>query len=397
MKKTIFIILSFFLSALAIGQDKATILDSIFTSLYIGNKFNGNVLVAEKGNIVFEKSYGFANEKTKEKLNAQSVFELASVSKQFTAMAIVLLQKQGKLRYDEKISKYLPELSFFGNVTIRNLLNHTGGLPDYMDLLDKKWNKTKIATNQDIINQFAKYKPSVSFSPNEKWEYSNTGYALLAAIIERVSKKLYEDFLQTAVFKPLKMNNTFVYRRRYKPQRVTNYALGYETDSIGNKVLPDDFGKEYYIYFLDGIVGDGMVNSNTKDLLKWDRALYTNQIINNDDRNLIFSAAKTKNVKETPYGFGWMIKQYEKYGKVVNHSGGWAGYVSFIERHLDNDKTIIILQNNMTRKIKIPIDEVRKVLYNEKIETDNLSKVTLKTEDLDKYLGIYAAPIFLSS
>src|SRR5690606_36990344 len=137
-----------------------------------------NVLIAEKGNIIFEKSYGLANEETGQKLNPQTVFELASVSKQFTAMGIVLLAKQGKLNYDDKMAKHIPELDFYGDITIRYLLHHTGGLPDYMELFEKHWDKTKFAVNQDIVNLMATHKPAVLFQPNEKYEYSNTGYAL---------------------------------------------------------------------------------------------------------------------------------------------------------------------------------------------------------------------------
>ncbi|GGE51854.1 hypothetical protein GCM10011413_17740 [Pedobacter psychrotolerans] len=325
--------------------------------------FNGNVLIADKGKIIFEKSYGLANEKTEQKINNQTIFELASVSKQFTAMGIVLLEKQGKLNYDDNISKYIPELSFYGNISIKNLLNHTGGLPDYIEIFENKWDKTKFATNQDIVNIFAKYRPKVIFQPGEKYEYSDTGYTLLGLIIEKVSKKTFGQFLSENIFQPLKMKNTFIYRSRFEPKKIENYALGYVTDSLGHKVLPDSFGKEFYTYYLDGIVGDGTVNSTTEDLLKWDRALYTDKLIDSKDKELIFNSAKTKDGKETNYGFGWFIGNSKKYGKIVYHTGGWPGYSTFIERHLDNDKTIIMLQNNSDSKINSSLQKVRTILY----------------------------------
>ncbi len=306
-------------------------------------------------------------------------------------MGIVLLEKQGKLKYDDNISKYIPELSFYGNISIRNLVNHTGGLPDYMELFEEKWDKTKFATNQDIVNEFAKYKPKAVFQPGEKYEYSNTGYALLGLIIEKVSKKSFSQFLSKRIFKPLNMKSTFVYRSRFKPKKIENYALGYVNDSLGNKVLLNSFGKEFYTYYLDGIVGDGMVNSTVEDLLKWDRALYSDKLINSKDKELIFNSIKTKDGKESNYGFGWAIGNSEKYGKIVNHSGGWAGYITFLERHIDNDKTIIILQNNSTELTVIPIKEVRKILYNEPLKTENLEPVTLTSEELDKYIGEYSS------
>ncbi|MGH1516905.1 serine hydrolase domain-containing protein [Chryseobacterium sp. JK1] len=373
------------------AQNQTKTLDSLFTTLHNQKKFNGNVLVADKGQPIFEKSYGLADEKTGRKLDVKSTFELASVSKQFTAAGIVLLQKAGKLNYDDKISKYIPELSFYDKITVRNLLNHTSGLPDYMELLEKNWDKTQFATNDDIIREFAKYKPTLEFEPNQQFEYSNTGYALLASIIERVSKKNFGEFLSQNIFKPLGMDHTLIYRSRYQPMTIANYALGYEADQSGDKFLPDSKGKEYYSYYLDGIVGDGMVNSTLEDLLKWDRALYTDKLVNENDKKLIFNGITTANGKETNYGFGWLIKDKTPYGKIVNHSGGWAGYSTFIERHIDNDKTFIILQNNMTPFTKIPIESVRKILYNEKLATENLKTVQLTADQLQKYAGTYSS------
>jgi CubicO group peptidase (beta-lactamase class C family) len=373
---------------------EAQLLDSILTSEYNKKQFNGNVLVADKGKVIFEKSYGLANVETQEKLNTNSIFELASVSKQFTAMAIVLLQKQGKLQYDEPVSKYIPELSFYPVITIRNLVVHTSGLPDYMELFDEKWDKTKFATNQDIVNEFAKYKPALEFMPGEKFEYSNTGYAFLATIIERTSKQSFGEYLHANIFKPLQMKNTFIYRSRYEPKKVNNYAYGYVMDSMANMVLTNTFGKEYYTYFLDGIVGDGMVNSTIHDLLIWDRALYGNKLVNEKDKELIFGASKTTDGKENKYGFGWIVNTQEKYGKTASHSGGWAGYVTYIERHMDNDKTIIVLQNHSGPLTKIPSKSIRQVLYSEPFDKVIDSSIAVTPEELVKYGGVYASDSF---
>ncbi|MBL4746581.1 MAG: beta-lactamase family protein [Flavobacteriaceae bacterium] len=373
-----------------IPNKKTIKLDSLYSELYKKGAFNGNVLVAENGSVIFEKSYGFANEKSKEKLNEQTIFELASVSKQFTAMGIVLLKKQGKLSYADKISKYIPELSKYKGITIKNLLTHTGGLPDYMSIAEKQWDKSKIATNNDIIHLFEKLNPKKEFEPNEKWRYSNTGYLLLATIIERISKQSFGDFLKKNIFEPLQMSNTSIYQRRFEPRKITNYAQGYiYSDSLKRKILPDELGKGYYVVYLDGIVGDGMVNSNLQDLLKWDRTLYGNNLINDEDRKMIFSSYKINNQIKTDYGFGWMIDSTKTYGKIANHSGGWAGYITHIERHIDNDKTIIILQNNSTEKIEVPIKNSRKILYNLPVETP----IELKDPSVLKiFTGKYLKP-----
>ena len=184
------------LGNIVFGQTKIKKIDKLLDSLFMQQKFNGNILIAEKGKVIYSRSYGLANETTKEKLIQKSIFELASCSKQFTAMAVVILNEKKKLNFDDKISKYIPELSDYGGISIRNLLHHTGGLPDYMTLMDTVWDKSKIATNKDIFEFFSKYKPKTLFEPNSKHEYSNTGYAILATLIERVSGQTYAEFLK---------------------------------------------------------------------------------------------------------------------------------------------------------------------------------------------------------
>lgn len=389
MKKQFILLFTFVFSFTIIAQNnQPQRLDSLFSSLYAKQMFNGNVLVADKGEVIFKKSYGNAVEIPEQKLNTETIFELASVSKQFTAMGIVMLQKQGRLDYDDEISKYIPELAFYENVTVRNLLNHTGGLPDYMGLFQKHWDKSKFATNDDIIKLLAEYKPKANFQPGDKFEYSNTGYALLASIIEKASGISFTDYLAETIFKPLGMDNTFVYRSRYEARDIDNIALGYIADNSGNKIRPEDLDKEIPFYYLDGIVGDGMVNSTLDDLLKWDRALYTDKLVNDVDKVLIFSSAETKDGKGSGYGFGWGISDSETYGKIVSHSGSWAGNLTFIERQLDNDKTFIILQNNTTGLTELPSKKVRKILNNEGFVIPKTIK--LSAEELDKYTGIYS-------
>lgn len=366
-------------------------LDSLFTKNYEDKIFNGNVLIAEKGKIIFQKSFGVADYETKRLLNNATIFELASVSKQFTAMGIVMLEKQGKLKYDDPISKFIPELSFYKNITVRNLLNHTSGLPDYIEIFSEKWDKSKFATNKDIVTEFAKYKPEILFQPNEKYEYSNTGYALLGYIIEKVSGQSFGDYLEANIFKPLGMKNTLVYRSRFQPKVIENYAKGFIENDFGFIISPDALGKSFLSYYLDGIVGDGMVNSTTEDLLKWDRSLYTDKLVNEKDKAIIFQGTKLNDGKMTDYGFGWQIAEKKEYGKIAAHSGGWAGYTTYIERNLSKDQTIIILQNIDTSKTEIPAQNARKILNNEKIIVTTLKKGTYSDKELDRFLGIYGA------
>ena len=168
-----------FIALILHGQNSVQRIDSLLNALNYSKKINGSFLIAEKGKIIYQKCFGYANELTKEKVNANSVFELASCSKQFTAMAVMILKEKGKLKLEDDFIKYIPELSKYKNITIRNLLNHTAGLPEYMQFMDTIFDKTKIATNNDMVKLFSKYKPPVLFEPNTKYQYSNIGYAVL--------------------------------------------------------------------------------------------------------------------------------------------------------------------------------------------------------------------------
>lgn len=374
---------------LAFGQDRIQKIDSLLNSLYSKEKINGNFLIAEKGKVIYSHSFGLANETTKNKLNENSIFELASCSKQFTAMAIMILKEKGKLNLDDDIKIYLPELSFYKGITVRNLLNHTGGLPDYMELMDSIFDKSKIATNKDIITIFSNHQPKILFEPNTKYEYSNTGYALLASIIEKASGMTYADYLSKTIFKPLKMKNTFVYTRRLSPKKIDNYALGYVySDSLKKYFLPDELKETNMVIWLDGIVGDGTVNSTINDLLKWDRVLYTNKLLTQEGIKDVFEVATLKDESKTKYGFGWGIDDNADFGKITSHSGGWPGYVTFIERHITNDKTIIILQNH--DNVSIPVKSIRSILYNKPLPVQKIRKeIIITTEQLKKFVGVY--------
>ena len=371
MKKFSFLLL-LAVCAVAAAQDRIQPIDSLLSSLHAKNKFNGNILIAEKGAVLYKKSFGLANESTGELLTDKSVFELASVSKQFTAMGIVLLHRQGKLKFDDPMVQYLPELSMYPTVTLRQMLNHTSGLPDYEQLFDSLYDKKSIATNQTIIDLLVQHRPALLFEPSSKWLYSNTAFALLATIIERVSGKSYRDYLQQHIFRPLKMKNTRVYTRRYLPQTIPHYAYGYVQDSASKKnVLPDSLFATNYVIWLDGIVGDGTVNSTVIDLLKWDRALYDEKFLSREEAAEVFapSSLTTRN-GNVSYGMGWFIETDKNCGKTAWHTGGWPGYRTYIERQLEQDRTIIILQNH--NSVVTPFADIRKILCTHLMKKESL-------------------------
>lgn len=387
MRKAVILIV-LLVHAAAFGQKpKAERLDSLFAALQAAGTFNGNVLIAEEGVPIFERSYGFANFTTGEKLDAASVFELASVSKQFTAAAIMLLKEANKLRYEDELGRWIPQLSFYKGVTIRHLLQHTGGLPDYESLTDSLWvDKTRFFTNKDLIAFFEQHRFAPLFAPGSKWEYSNTGYALLASIIEKASGSSYGSFLEKNIFRPLGMSHTTVYRRRFEPNRVLpHYAYGFVRDGSNGYVLPDSLARTSFVYFLDGIVGDGTVNATARDLLTWDAALTSGKLLPLPVLAEAYTPAALDGGKTYNYGFGWMIGKSPA-GRAVSHSGGWPGYATYIVRDLDGHKTIILLKN--AEGGGLPVGAINRILYNLP-DTKAGPGLVLPSALLSTYVGTY--------
>lgn len=368
------------------GHEKK--LDSIFSMLAAQNQFSGVALIAEQGKIKFEKGYGYSNENTKQLNNTQTIFEIGSSSKQFTGAAIVLLKRMNKLNYEDSISKYLPELSFWKNVTIYDLLRHTSGIPEYLADMPKGWDHSKIATNKDVITYYAARKDTLQFAPGSRHRYCNTNYALLASIIERISGEAYSAFLSKNIFKPLKMNNTFVYNRREKPKRIKNYATGYVwAKNSFSKVTSEHPGyNDSSVYYLDGIVGSAKINSTVEDIYKWITALKNNTLFTQNEFDAMMEVTKTSAGKDIAYGFGFDVSKGK--GKFsFGHTGSWDGYISFIYCNTIKDRTIIILENF---KLGVfPIDNINQVLNNDTIEMTYRKKISMPQVAIEKYAGTY--------
>ncbi len=368
----------------------ASLLDSFMQTQVAVKKFNGNVLIAKSGNIIYQKAFGYRNFDTKELLDNHSVFELASVSKQFTATGILLLKGQGKLQLSDSLRKFFPELPYH-NITIRHLLTHTSGLPDYMELMNPKWDHKKIAFNKDIIHFLATEKAPLLFEPGAKWEYSNTGYALLASIIEKVSGNTFSSFMHENIFRPLGMNHTRIYNtRRSEKEVISNYAYGYVySDSLRKYILPDSLPQLDMVFYLDGIQGDGTVNSTTGDLLKWDRALKNRSLLSDATQKEMFTLqAFTDTVTKTGYGYGVIVGK-NKFGTTLSHSGGWPGYVTILHRNVEDDETIIVLSNNNSNSPAVA-NQLSYILHNESVVFPYVHKeITIDSLILDGYVGKY--------
>jgi CubicO group peptidase (beta-lactamase class C family) len=295
-------------------------------------------------------------------LNDSSLFELASVSKAFTAMGIMMLKEQGKLNYEDDVKKYIPELPYDG-MTVRHFLTHTSGLPDYEGLLEG-WDMKKIATNDDVVKFLQTKRPPILFKPGEQWQYSNTAYAMLATMIQRVSGKPYGQFLSENIFVPLGMKRTRTYNTRRAGEVIDNYAYGFiYSDSLKKYVLPDSLKEFFYVYPLDGIEGDGIVNSTTVDLFKWNQALYTDKLVSKATLEEAFTPGKLNSDSVHSYGFGWFIRNDSISGKIMSHTGGWPGYRNLIMRFVDSGDCIIVLTNAENPSVRSMVGaELRKRL-----------------------------------
>lgn len=299
--------------------------------------FNGAILVAKNGQVVFEDYHGYANLKTKDTLTRHTAFHLASVSKTFTAMAILKLVEMNKLSLDSSVQSFFPGFPYEG-VTVKLLLNHRSGLPNYTHYMENMgWNKKQYCSNQDILDFLIKYKPIGTGRPDTHFSYCNTNYSLLALIIEKASGQSYSDFLTANFFKPLQMNDTYVF----------NMA----TDSA--KALPSytyKGGLEPFT-FLDAGYGDKNIYSTPEDMLKWDQALYPGQLFPQVILDEAFAPYSNEKPGVRNYGLGWRMNVYPDGQKVVYHNGWWHGNNTVFIRMIQDSATIIVLGNKFNNNI----------------------------------------------
>jgi N-acyl-D-amino-acid deacylase len=308
-------------------------LDSTLTLLHKTNRFNGTVLYAEKGKILYKKAFGVIDYRTNAPLQTSSAFNLASVTKQFICMAILLLKEKGMLQLDDACKKYIPELPYDG-ITIRNLMTHISGIPEYFDVFQRYKTPLDTLTNEKLVTLYATYKPALDFATGTKWSYCNTNYVLLVSIIERVSKQPIDVFVKERITNPLGLKDTYIYHL-LMPAVPANYVYGFE--ETGEKRKLNDLTP------FDGIVGDGNLYSSVEDLYKWEQSLATEKLVKKETMAAIFEPVVLKDSTTHSYGFGWFIenKKEEQY----SHSGGWVGFANLLYRDVKNKRTAILLSS----------------------------------------------------
>jgi CubicO group peptidase (beta-lactamase class C family) len=317
-----------------ISQKKASVIDSFFQARFQKRAFNGTVLFAEKGRVIYENALGFSDFKQKDILDVNSIFQLASVTKPITACAVLMLYEEGKLNLDDEISEFFPAFPYDG-VTVRMLLTHRSGLPDYMYFADKLWHSRRIPiSNQDVLDLMILYKPYRYYKPDRRYNYSNTNYALLALIIEKVSGMSYAEFMQARIFEPLGMKDSYVVTfDDLKSYKKSPFVPGY--------YRPGRLAENHYF---NGVVGDKGIYSTVNDLFLWDQALYQGRLISLFTLREAFQPAHRDLRDYDNYGFGWRLNLAGE-NRIVFHSGWWKGFKTYFIRKIDEQKTIIILTN----------------------------------------------------
>ena len=331
----------------------------LYESLLVKRGFSGGIILAKNGEVVFEDYRGMINLKTKEPITASTPFHIASISKTFTSAVILKLMEEGKLVLEDPVEKYLPSFPY-KNITIKNLLTHRSGLPKYdhfmsctrteVKMVKNKKGKmvmksytTKVplsfsglALNKDVLQYMITKHPQLEATPNRRYSYCNTNYAMLALIVEKVTNMSFPDYMETTVFKPLGMKNTFVFSIKDTSHYIPSYNY---------KNVPFKLEK------LDCIYGDKNVYSTVTDLLLWDRALYLGQFLRPETLALAYQPYSNEKRGEKNYGLGWHLLIKPPDPTIVYHNGWWHGNNAVFKRMVSDSATVIILGNKFNKNI----------------------------------------------
>ena len=328
------------------AQAASAQIDAIFASLKSSNAPGAAVLVVRDGKPVFRRGYGVTDLRTLHPIDASTNFRLASFTKQFTAMSVMLLVHDGKLRYDAHLTDIFPEFPAYGkSITVRSLLNHTSGLPDYEDILMKQYPNTPDEKIPQILDagvlKLLEQQSAGEFPPATKWEYSNSGYAVLAMIVEKVSGKPFGQFLQERIVLPLNMKDTLAYEKG--KNEVPHRAYGHTKDK--------DAWRQTDQSPASAVLGDGGIYSSIDDLAKWDRALRDHTLIGEKEMRPALAPVQPKDGPSkfpdgttVSYGFGWFLAPYKGHQR-MSHDGETIGFRTTIQRFPGDKLTVIVLAN----------------------------------------------------
>ncbi len=342
----------------------------LMKAYYDQGKFNGSVLVATANEIVFQKGYGYKNAALKQPNDPNTIFQVGSVTKQFTSTIILQLQEEKKLSVQDKISKYFPNFPRGNDITIEHLVSHTSGIYSYTNDGEFMQKQVSIPHSRDQMMDLFKDKP-LNFEPGTKWSYSNSGYSMLGYIIEKVTGKPYEQVVREWILLPLQMSNSsFDFTHLKSPQKAVGYF------SMGENPAEAPIVDSTVAY------SAGALYSTVTDLYKWDRAIYTNKILNAENWKIAFTPIMSK------YGYGWTIDSLLD-RQFVAHSGGIHGFSSYIIR-FPAEKVVIILLDNKGSALAGIAKDLGAIVFNKPYSVPSSPKET-KVEPgiLKQYVGEY--------
>lgn len=308
-------------------------IDSTLDVLHSRSMFNGVVLIAQEGRVVYSKSLGVAVPDSPQPVTSHTAFNLASVSKQFIALLLVQLEEQNRLDWDDPVLKFVPGFPY-PDITVRHLLTHTSGLPDYQVLVQQHTNTLDTLDNDGFLKLLADIRPALLFSPGEKWKYGTTGYVVLVSVIEKITGMPFGEVLEQQIVRPLDLKNTFAYAlSAHVPDR--SRAVGFERKN--GRFVPNDLTR------FDGVIGVGGIYSSAEDLLVWDQALYSGKLASPAALRVLFTPVKLNDGTPVNYGFGWFV---DSAARKVYHTGSWLGFRNIIERYPESKITVILLSNS---------------------------------------------------
>lgn len=295
----------------------------------LGRNFNGEILVAKNGQVVFEDYKGIDDFRKKTPITPHTSMHLASISKTFTGMTVLHLWEQGKLSLDDDLRKYFPLLPYQG-ITIKMMLSHRSGLPNYVYFMENGYDRKKKATNQDVIDYMVANKPKITANPDRAFQYCNTNFLLLASIVEQVTGMSFPQYMKDSVFTPLGMNDTYV----FSIKDTASYNPTYQ----GNRPFP--------MTNVDCTYGDKNIYSTVRDLLKWDRSLYARRFVKEATLEMAFTPQSHERPSLHNYGLGWRTYFNSRTGdSIIYHNGYWHGSNTVFNRIPQDTATIILLGN----------------------------------------------------
>ncbi|MEA2601737.1 MAG: hypothetical protein QOF89_2729 [Acidobacteriota bacterium] len=363
-------------AAPASGSDLAAYTDHLLATAYPPDQPGAAALVIKDGKVVLRKGYGLANVELGVPLGPGDVFELGSITKQFTATAVLLLQERGKLRVEDEITKYLPDYPTHGEkITVENLLTHTSGIPNYTNL--PEWiPRVREDMPLPVLIGLFKDKP-LDFKPGTKWSYSNSGYIVLGALVEKVSGKTYEQFVEEEIFQKLGMSQS---RYNHPEEVVPHRAAGYEGSS-------KDLRNAKYLSMTQPYAAGSLI-STVDDLAKWDRALKTDALLTQASRDRMFTPFKLSTGKSVAYGYGWGVADFLG-RRLIQHGGGIFGFVTAELRVPEEGLFVAILSNNTASEASPDDLGLRIVAKALGQALEDRKSVELDARTLDEYVGVY--------